>query len=253
MILEGRGVSGGTAEGNVLKVRKRISFLGDVDPATGRLHQEGSDISDCILVFPGGRGSTVGSYVIYQLKKNGHAPSAIVNKRTETIVAVGAIISDIPLVDDVDIELIENGDRLFINGEKGTVELLEVERRSVVTAFLRKNGKILLVKRGDDVGSYQGKWSAISGYLEEDDLLEQVHKEILEETGLTGTLAEQSQPLFVRYAGVILEINPFLLDLKWDKDVELNWENTDYRWVHPEKIKEMDTVPRLWDAYTSTV
>ncbi len=251
MILKGRGVSGGTARGKALKVEKRISFLGDVDPSTGILHHDGSDISDTVLVFPGGRGSTVGSYVIYQLKKNGHAPSAIVNKQTETIVAVGAIISDIPLVDKVDIELIESGDSIILNGDEGTVELLDIELRHVVTAFLRKDDKLLMVKRGEAVGSYRGKWSAISGYLEGDDPLEQARNEIIEETGMTSTFVSKGVSLFVRDSDVVWEISPFLFEVKGD--VELNWENTDYRWVKPEKIKEMDTVPGLWDAYKNTV
>ncbi|MDL5502763.1 MAG: DUF126 domain-containing protein, partial [Candidatus Methanoperedens sp.] len=62
----------------------------------------GLSIKGKVLVFPGGKGSTVGSYSIYQLKKNGAAPTAMINIRTEPIVAVGAIISDIPLVDNVE-------------------------------------------------------------------------------------------------------------------------------------------------------
>ncbi len=252
MILKGRGVSGGVTDNYAKKVKERISFLGDVDPSTGRLYIDDSDISDAILVFPGGRGSTVGSYVIYQLKKSGHAPSAIINQRTETIVATGAIISDIPLVDNIDISLITTGDHIVVDGDKGTVEMMDVKSNPVVTVFLRKNGKILLVKRGEDVGSYRGKWSAISGYLEDNSPVEQAHREVLEETGLTAELLAQGQPLSVRYADVIWEINPFLFEVESDNEVELNWENTEYRWVSPEKIKELDTVPKLWDAYIST-
>ena len=79
-------------------------------------------MKDKILVFPSGKGSTVGSYVIYGLKKNGVGPKAIVNKETETIVATGVILAGIPCVDQVDIDQIKTGDKLIVNGDEGTVE-----------------------------------------------------------------------------------------------------------------------------------
>lgn len=99
-------VSGGCAEGPALVTRERISFLGNVNPETGVVvdpaHElYGRSIAGAVLIFPGGKGSTVGSYVIYQLRKRGLAPAAMINLRSEPIVAVGAIISDIPLVDGV--------------------------------------------------------------------------------------------------------------------------------------------------------
>jgi hypothetical protein len=80
-----------------------------------------------VLIFPGGKGSTVGSYVIYQLKKNGVAPAAIINKSSEPIVAVGAIISGIPMVDRLEkdpTDAIKDGDTVLVDGDSGTVELL---------------------------------------------------------------------------------------------------------------------------------
>ncbi|MDH7597480.1 MAG: DUF126 domain-containing protein [Methanothrix sp.] len=99
-------VSGGCAGGPALVTRERISFLGNVNPETGMVvdpsHElYGRSIAGAVLIFPGGKGSTVGSYVIYQLRKRGLAPAAMINLRSEPIVAVGAIISDIPLVDRV--------------------------------------------------------------------------------------------------------------------------------------------------------
>lgn len=114
-ILEGRLIHGGTARGQALVSEEPISFLGGVDPTTGivvdpRHSLAGCDISGRVLVFPTGKGSTVGSYVLYQLKHNGHAPAALINARCEAIVAVGAIISDIPAVDQVDIKTLATGD-----------------------------------------------------------------------------------------------------------------------------------------------
>jgi predicted aconitase with swiveling domain len=106
-----------------------ISFFGGVDPDTGIIVERGHDlegrsVAGKVLVFPHGRGSTVGSYVMYRMWKAGTAPAAIVNRETETIVAVGCIISDIPCVDRVDIARIPAGARAAVDGEKGTVELL---------------------------------------------------------------------------------------------------------------------------------
>ncbi|MDD1732135.1 MAG: hypothetical protein CG440_1001 [Methanosaeta sp. NSM2] len=99
-------VASGRASGPALVSRQAISFLGNVNPGTGVVvdpaHELfGQSIAGKVLVFPGGKGSTVGSYVIYQLKKRGLAPAAMINLRSEPIVAVGAIISGIPLVDRV--------------------------------------------------------------------------------------------------------------------------------------------------------
>lgn len=128
--LKGRIISRGCAKGEVLLSRDPISFLGSVDPKTGIVLEEkhvlvGRSIKDKILIFPYGKGSTVGSYVMYQLKKNGTAPAAIINLETEPIVAVGAIISKIPLVDLLEknpYEYLKDGDLVIVNGNEGYIE-----------------------------------------------------------------------------------------------------------------------------------
>ncbi len=106
--------------------RRPISFYGGVDVESGVViekgHElEGQNLKDKILVFPRGKGSTVGSYVIYGLAKNGVAPKALVNWETETIVATGAILADIPCVDGIDLTGIETGDELEVDADEGTV------------------------------------------------------------------------------------------------------------------------------------
>jgi len=128
MKLQGRTISKGRAEGEALVTKEAISFYGGVDPETGIVVEkghslEGKSIAGKILVFPQGKGSTVGSYAIYRLKKGGKAPKAIINKESETIVAVGAIISEIPCIDHIDIEKIKNGTRVRVDAEKGVVEI----------------------------------------------------------------------------------------------------------------------------------
>jgi len=128
IVLRGRKISKGKAKGVALVSRKPLSFLGGVDPKTGVINDSESDIKgesvkDKILVFPRGKGSTVGSYVIYQLKKNGVAPKAIIVEDAETIVATGAIISEIPMVDKIDISKIKSGQIIEVDADKGVVIL----------------------------------------------------------------------------------------------------------------------------------
>lgn len=131
-ILKAHIVSRGRAEGSALVTSQPISFLGSVDPRTGVVIEKGHElagksIKGRVLVFPSGKGSTVGSYVIYQLKKNGAAPAAMINIKTEPIVAVGAIISGIPLVDRVEkdpVTTIKTGDKVLVDAMVGSVEIL---------------------------------------------------------------------------------------------------------------------------------
>ena len=128
-----RNISRGVAEGRVLISHDAISFLGNVDPKTGVVVEQehdlyGKSIKDRVLVFPHGKGSTVGSYVLYQLSKNGVAPSAMINIESEPIVAVGAIISDIPLVDRMETdpyEVLEDDVLVKIDSQNGYVELID--------------------------------------------------------------------------------------------------------------------------------
>jgi hypothetical protein len=124
--LKGRTIYKGKARGEALVTSQPISFYGGVDPATGVVIEKGHElqgqsIKDKILVFPTGKGSTVGSYTLYRMKKNGTAPAGIINRECETVVAVGAIISEIPCVDKVDISKLKTGDKVQI--EKDSISL----------------------------------------------------------------------------------------------------------------------------------
>jgi len=126
--MKGRSISPGKAEGEALVSSDPIGFYGNVDIKTGKIIEkghplEGKKVTGKILVFPCGKGSTVGSYVIYGLKKNGVGPAAIINEETETIVATGAILAGIPCVDKIDISKIKNGDKIVIDADKGIVEI----------------------------------------------------------------------------------------------------------------------------------
>jgi len=125
--MKGRIINRGVVEGEALVTKDPISFFGGVDPKTGVINDKdnelnGQSVKGKVLVFPFGKGSTVGPYTIYQLAKLGNAPKAMINRECETIVAVGCIISDIPAVDGIDLAKIKTGDRVRVDG--GTVTLL---------------------------------------------------------------------------------------------------------------------------------
>ncbi len=121
MKLVGRAIYEGKAEGVALVSSTPLSFYGGVNPETGEVVERGHElrgqtVKGRVLVFPNGKGSTVGSYVMYRLAKNMVAPCAIINSKCETIVAVGAIISEIPCVDMVDIAEIKTGSTVTVDG-----------------------------------------------------------------------------------------------------------------------------------------
>jgi predicted aconitase with swiveling domain len=127
--LHGRKVANGKASGEAMVSADGISFYGGVEPETGKVVEkghplEGKSVTDKVLVFPTGKGSTVGSYVLYDMKKRGTAPAAIINKEIETIIAVGAIISEIPCVDKIAIDNIKDGAKVEVDADSGTVKLL---------------------------------------------------------------------------------------------------------------------------------
>jgi predicted aconitase with swiveling domain len=122
-------VASGRASGPALVTGQAISFLGNVNPETGVVVDPAHELfGECIagkvLIFPGGKGSTVGSYVIYQLQKRGLAPAAMINLISEPIVAVGAVISGIPLVDRVPEEVlrIKSGTIVNVDADRELVE-----------------------------------------------------------------------------------------------------------------------------------
>ena len=129
MILQGRSIYKGTAQGEALVTSMGISFFGGVDPETGVVVERGHDlygqsIAGRVLVFSTGKGSTVGSYTLYRLKEAGKAPAAILNAECETITAVGCIIAEIPCLDQLDIQQFWTAQRLRVDGDLGIVEIV---------------------------------------------------------------------------------------------------------------------------------
>jgi predicted aconitase with swiveling domain len=135
IILRGRKVVGGVGEGEAVVTKQLVSFLGGVNPDTGMVVEKGHEIEgQCltgkVFVFPRGKGSTAGPYIIYAMAKRKTAPAAMINVEAEPIIAVGAAMGNIPMVHRLDknpLELISMGDHVKIDGEKGIVEITKKE------------------------------------------------------------------------------------------------------------------------------
>ena len=121
--------------------------------------------------------------------------------------------------------------------------------RRVVTCFLESGGKILLLRRSEQVGSYQGRWAGVSGYIESTPD-EQALVEIEEETGLSGKdikLIKIGEPLTVedREMGVRWLVHPFLFHISDRSKIKIDWEHKEGRWINPKDIVNYQTVPML--------
>lgn len=131
LILKGRRVSGGVTEGEALVSKQPIGFYGCLDPDTGTViekgHElEGQKVTGRVLVFPRGKGSTAAPYVLYSAVKRGNGPAAIINIEADAIVAVGAVMSRIPLVDKLEqdpLKIINSGDWVRVDADEGMVEI----------------------------------------------------------------------------------------------------------------------------------
>jgi predicted aconitase with swiveling domain len=128
-----RRISRGKVEGQVIVTKEPLSFLGGVDPTSGRVIDQDHELyqqnlKDKILVIPSGKGSTVGSYVIFQMVKNRTAPRGIVALEAEPIIATGAIMAGVPMVDHPDInvlDVLENGDLLQLDADGERIKILK--------------------------------------------------------------------------------------------------------------------------------
>lgn len=119
----------------------------------------------------------------------------------------------------------------------------------VVTVFLRYSGRVLVLKRSMYVGTYRGHWAGVSGYIEEGETpLEAAEREVREETGISKTsLVREGRPLSINDGDRRWVIHPFLFDVSTNK-LTLDWEHESCRWIEPEEVKGLNTVPGLYDA-----
>ncbi len=254
MKLRARVIAPGAAEGSALVAAGPFSFVGGADPATGQVLDPGTGcagerLAGRIFAFPRGKGSTVGSYALYGLAKRGLGPAGLINEHAEAIVATGAILGHVPMVDGVDLGGLSTGDRIRVDADRGWVDVPAVQAKPVVSAFLRNRGRFLVLRRSDRVGSFRGRWSAVSGYIEgRESPRARALQEIREETGLKrARFRTTAEPLMTRLGTTAFVVHPFLFDVD-SRRVRLDWENLEYRWIARDELPMLETVPRLRDV-----
>lgn len=131
MIVKGNKILGGRAvEGEIILQEENFSFFGDVNRETGMINvgtNAGKSFKDKILVFPQSKGSTLAPYVATDCKRNGVAPKAILCQKADGVVAMVAILADIPTMDQFEediVRVVKTGDRVRVDPDKGFIEVL---------------------------------------------------------------------------------------------------------------------------------
>jgi len=160
----------------------------------------------------------------------------------------------VPVVAGIDADVLREGEIVEVNGSKGSVSISGVEEVRVVTALLeREDGRILLLQRSEKVGSFQGRWAGVSGYLEDPTPLDQAYREVREEVGLGREalrLATEGAPVLSRDGQRIYVVYPFRFRTL-STEVRLDWEHVRAEWVDPVEIRRRPTVPKLdrvWES-----
>ena len=136
IVLRGRKVVGGVAEGEALVTRDTISGWGGIDSMTGtvietRHELRGVSFKDKVLVFPGAKGSSGWSAAFHTTRLTGTAPKAMVFTTMTTKIALGAVVMHCPSVTDLDgdpLALIETGDWVRVDADNGVVEVTKRRR-----------------------------------------------------------------------------------------------------------------------------
>lgn len=250
-MFEGRSISRGTAEGKVLKLEQPLSFLGGVEGSTGdlKVEKEGN-VAGKILVFPRGKGSTVGSFVMYDLMVHGKAPAAVINSTAETIVATGAVISSIPMVDGIDVNLIMDGDDVAVDADLGKIEIKNAKTVECASSVVMVGDKFIMLHRPEGSRSYPGCWSLVAGKKEGDEsILQTAKREIFEETQIeVGEPDATMDDLYVREGNTVWKVRPFLFRVDGSVVPAINKENTEYRMCTLDDLKDLKLVPKTLDA-----
>ena len=126
-----------------------------------------------------------------------------------------------------------------------------MHKTKIVTTFLTNSDKILLLKRSQKVKSMKNLWAGISGIIEGDEKpLNRAKIEVYEEVGM-----EESNIKLIKEGDVILiespqyenhqwEVYPFLFSCH-NRDIKLNWENSDSKWINVNELNNFTTVPSL--------
>ncbi|MBT3550055.1 MAG: DUF126 domain-containing protein [Rhodospirillaceae bacterium] len=137
IILKGRGIVEGVAEGEALVTSETISGWGGIDSMTGTVVETrhelvGQSFKDKVLVFPGAKGSSGWSAAFHTARLAGTAPKAVIFNQMTTKVALGVVVMRTPTVTELDqdpLDVIETGDWVKVDGDAGTVEITKAAAR----------------------------------------------------------------------------------------------------------------------------
>jgi 8-oxo-dGTP diphosphatase len=155
----------------------------------------------------------------------------------------------------LDADLFRTGDQARVEGTTARLELMDLEEVRVVTAFLQGvDGRILLLRRSAQVGSFQGRWAGVSGFLEAETAEAQAYTEIREETGLRPEqlkLERVGRLVYARDGRRVFVVHPFRFRVRSTR-VQLDWEHTEAEWVDPAELRRRLVVPKL-DQVWATV
>lgn len=197
-------------------------------------------------------------HAVWAVRSGADFPSSDPNRHPSGVIACSAdrvplgLATELPAVQGVEEGLLRDGERVALDGTEGTLEIEGVREVPVVTAFIeRADGRLLLLQRSLEVGSFRGRWAAVSGFLEEPSPERQAAREVEEETGIPSaslTPAGSGAPVLSRDENRVYIVHPFRFRTK-TTTVRLNWENSAFEWVRPEEIDHRPTVPNLATAW----
>ena len=132
--------------------------------------------------------------------------------------------------------------------EDGRVDYTNSEEAPVITVFVKYKNEILLLKRSNKVGTYKGKWNTIAGYLDEikpikEKVLEELREEIcVHEEKIKSIKIKEPYRLLDKNLGKTWIIHPVIVELKEKPEIKLDWEHTEYKWIHPKELYNYDTI-----------
>ena len=133
----------------------------------------------------------------------------------------------------------------------GRINYTNSDTSLVLTVFIKYKDKILILKRSNKVGIYQGKWNTVTGYLDEPKpLIEKIMEEIQEEIGINkDNILSYSLGDVFKFTDTKAKktwiVHPAKVELKNNPEIKLDWEHTEYKWIKPEDLRKFDTVPNL--------
>lgn len=157
--------------------------------------------------------------------------------------------SGITCVSGISSEYFRNGDNVVVDGLRGTVEIQNVLVKEAVGCVVQSGGRTLILRRSEKVGSFQGKWACVSGYMEEGDSPEAAAiREVSEELSIQNPIPlKRGEPVIARKDGIVWISHPFLFRIEEEdaRQMKIDWEHTDYRWIGFDELRNYDTVPNM--------